>query len=63
VADEYSKLGNNVLGVLRGGGWNTYQPENLFTGSRNAVPPTFEDWIYGFRVVLAKRPPTAEPED
>jgi serine/threonine protein kinase len=63
VADEYSKLGNNVLGVLRGGGWNTYQPENLFTGSRNAVPPTFEDWIYGFRVVLAKRPPTAELED
>jgi len=60
VEDEYSKLGNNLLGVLRGGGWNTYQPENLFTGSRNAVPPTFQDWIYGFRVVLAKVPPKAE---
>jgi len=60
VGDEYSKLGTNVLGVLRGGGWNTYQPENLFTGSRNAVPPAFQDWIYGFRIVLAKVPPKAE---
>ena len=59
VGDEYSKLGTNLLGVLRGGGWNTYQTENLFTGSRNAVPPTFQDWIYGFRVVLAKVPPKA----
>ena len=32
VEDEYSKLGTNVLGVLRGGGWNTYQIENLYTG-------------------------------
>ena len=56
VEDEYSKLGKNLLGVLRGGGWNTYQPENLFTGSRNAVPPKFQDAIYGFRVVLAKVP-------
>jgi len=54
VVDEYSKLATNVLGVLRGGGWNTYQIENLYTGSRNAVPPTYQDTIYGFRVVLAK---------
>ncbi len=54
VEDEYSKLGVTALGVLRGGGWNTYRSENLFTGSRNAVSPTFHDWIYGFRVVLAK---------
>lgn len=60
VEDEYSKLGTNVLGVLRGGGWNTYQTENLFTGSRNAVPPTYQDAIYGFRVVLAKVPPKSE---
>lgn len=60
VEDEYSKLGKNLLGVLRGGGWNTYQSENLITGSRNAVPPTFHDEIYGFRVVLAKDPPKAE---
>ena len=54
VGDEYSKLGMVALGVLRGGGWNTYRSENLFTGSRNAVAPTFHDWIYGFRIVLAK---------
>jgi serine/threonine protein kinase/formylglycine-generating enzyme required for sulfatase activity len=60
VEDEYSKLGKNLLGVLRGGGWNTYQLENLFTGSRNAVPPDFQDVIYGFRVVLAKVPPPKE---
>lgn len=60
VEDEYSTLDTNVLGVLRGGGWNTYQIENLFTGSRNAVPPTYQGSIYGFRVVLAKVPPKAE---
>lgn len=60
VEDEYSKIGANVLGVLRGGGWNTYQIENLYTGSRNAVPPTYKDSIYGFRVVLAKVPAKAD---
>lgn len=60
VADEYSNLGKDLLGVLRGGGWNTYQPENLYTGSRNAVPPDFQDAIYGFRVVLAKVPPKTD---
>ncbi len=60
VEDEYSMLASNVLGVLRGGGWNTYQIENLYTGSRNAVPPTYRDSIYGFRVVLAKVPPKPE---
>jgi eukaryotic-like serine/threonine-protein kinase len=57
VADEYTKLGDNPLGVLRGGGWSTYQPENLYSGWRNPVPPDFQDAIYGFRVVLAKVPP------
>jgi serine/threonine protein kinase len=60
VEDEYSKHGTSVLGVLRGGGWNTYQTQNLITGSRNAVPPTYQDSIYGFRVVLAKVQPKAE---
>jgi hypothetical protein len=60
VSDEYSKLDGDVLGVLRGGGWNTYQTENLFTGSRNAVPPGYRDLFYGFRVVLAKVPPESE---
>lgn len=59
VEDEYSKLGNVSLGVLRGGGWNTHEPEKLFTGSRNAAPPAFPDVIYGFRVVLAKLPLTS----
>lgn len=60
VEDEYAKLGTNVLGVLRGGGWNTYQIENLYTGSRNAVPPGYRDSIYGFRVLIAKVPPKEE---
>jgi formylglycine-generating enzyme required for sulfatase activity len=46
--------------VLRGGGWNTYQTEQLYTGSRNAVPPDYRDVFYGFRVVLAKVPPVSE---
>lgn len=54
VDDNYSSSGNDELGVLRGGGWNTWQKENLYTGSRNAVPPNYRDSIYGFRVVLAK---------
>lgn len=61
VGDDYSKLGKNQLGVLRGGCWITGQAENLLAGSRNAVPPDFQDAIYGFRVVLAKVPP--KPED
>jgi formylglycine-generating enzyme required for sulfatase activity len=60
VGDEYSKFGTSMLGVLRGGGWNTYQTENLYTGSRNAVPPMYQDSMYGFRVVLAKVPPKPE---
>jgi hypothetical protein len=60
VEDEYSRLGTNVLGVLRGGGWNTYQIEQLHTGSRNAVPPDYRDVFYGFRVVLAKVPVVTE---
>ncbi len=63
VEDEYSKLSANanILGVLRGGGWNTYQTDNLLTGSRNGQPPTYRDVIYGFRVVLAKVPPKTDP--
>ncbi len=60
VDDEYSTVGKDEFGVLRGGGWNTYQAENLLSGSRNAVPPSYRDAIYGFRVVLAKVPPKEE---
>ena len=60
VQDDYSVAPHRRLGILRGGGWNSYQPENLYTGARNAVPPKFRDNIYGFRVVLAKIPPKTE---
>ncbi len=60
VGDDYTKRGSRVLGVLRGGGWNSYQVENLYTGSRNAVPPDYKDSMYGFRVVLARVPPSED---
>lgn len=60
VSDKYSKKETSTLGVLRGGGWNTHQLENLYVGSRNVAPPTFADAIYGFRVVLAKVPVVEE---
>jgi serine/threonine protein kinase/formylglycine-generating enzyme required for sulfatase activity len=57
---------DSSLGVLRGGGWNTYREENLILGWRNPVPPTVKTGYYGFRVVLAKAetvedPPTDNP--
>jgi formylglycine-generating enzyme required for sulfatase activity len=58
VSDNYSPT--STSGVLRGGGWNTYQPQNLYIGARNTQPPEFRDSIYGFRVVLAKVPPVPE---
>lgn len=58
VADNYSPI--STSGVLRGGGWNTYQDKNLYIGSRNTQPPDFRDSIYGFRVVLAKVAPKSE---
>lgn len=60
VADEYSKLSTRLLGVLRGGGWNTYQVERLYIGSRNPVPPDYRAEFYGFRVVLARVPAAGE---
>ncbi|TAE76820.1 MAG: PEGA domain-containing protein [Verrucomicrobia bacterium] len=61
VSDNYSPISSS--GVLRGGGWNTYQAQNLYLGARNTQPPDFRDSIYGFRVVLAKVPPKAEAEE
>jgi eukaryotic-like serine/threonine-protein kinase len=58
VADNYSPI--STSGVLRGGGWNTFQDKNLYIGSRNTQPPDFRDSIYGFRVVLAKVAPKSE---
>ncbi len=56
VADAYSVVDPNHLGVLRGGGWNTYQAENLYSGSRHPQPPASYADTNGFRVVLAKLP-------
>ncbi|MCW1921720.1 SUMF1/EgtB/PvdO family nonheme iron enzyme [Luteolibacter arcticus] len=58
VSDNYSPTSPSA--VLRGGGWNTYQPQNLYIGARNTQPKEFRDSIYGFRVVLAKVPPIPE---
>lgn len=60
VSDNYTP--NSTSGVLRGGGWNTYQPQNLYVGFRNNKPPGFGDRYYGFRVVLAKVPPKKDIE-
>ncbi len=60
VEDDYSRVATNGHGVLRGGGWSTYQYDNLYTGFRNAVPPKSQDPAYGFRVVLAKPAEKAE---
>ena len=61
VADANSLVDPNRLGVLRGGGWNTYQAENLYSGSRHPQPPDTTADVYGFRVVLAKIGPPADP--
>jgi len=63
VSDNYSQRGTNGLGVLRGGGWNTYRKENLYSGARNGSSSSFRDTMYGFRVVLAKVPPVTQNED
>ncbi len=67
VADDYSIVDPNHLGVLRGGGWTSYLAEHLHSGSRYPQPPDATADIYGFRVVLAKIPvktdvPAAPPE-
>jgi hypothetical protein len=56
VADDYSIVDPNRVGVLRGGGWTSYQAEHLHSGSRYPQPPDATADIYGFRVVLAKIP-------
>ena len=60
VADDISLGENTSLGVLRGGGWNTYRDENLLLGWRNPVPSTARTAYYGFRIVLAKNDPTKD---
>jgi len=52
VEDDYQAQGK--YGVLRGGGWNSYQKEHLYVIQRNAVRPSKASNYYGFRVALAK---------
>lgn len=60
VSDAYSSSARaDGSGVLRGGGWRSYQEKDLYIGSRNPQPPPATDDSYGFRVVLAKRPESA----
>lgn len=54
VLDDYTPSASDPLGVLRGGGWNTFHTHNLHSGSRTPAPPDRADVMYGFRVVLAK---------
>lgn len=62
VRDDYSMNNPNPLGVLRGGGWNTFHKHNLHAGSRNAARPDDSEPVFGFRVVLAKISPVEEPD-
>ena len=66
VSDDISTTATSSLGVVRGGGWNSYIRENLLIGWRNPVPATFHGAYYGFRVVLSKTDPHTDlpdPED
>ncbi len=54
VSDDMSTTASSSLGVVRGGGWNTYLRENLLVGWRNPVPSTAHSSYYGFRIVLSK---------
>jgi|688.fasta_scaffold08014_7 serine/threonine protein kinase len=61
VEDDISIGEITSLGVLRGGGWNSYRNENLLLGWRNPVPPNIHTDYYGFRIVLSKSDPVEEP--
>jgi formylglycine-generating enzyme required for sulfatase activity len=60
VSDDYNSTG--LYGVTRGGGWNSYQQDNLRIAARNYVSlrEDFREKFYGFRVVLAKLPEERE---
>ncbi len=60
VADDISTTATGSLGVVRGGGWNTYIRENLLIGWRNPVPSGFRGPYYGFRIVLSKIEPNID---
>jgi eukaryotic-like serine/threonine-protein kinase len=51
VLDPYTD-GSDGLRVVRGGGWNSADPEVLATAYRNPVPAASKESFYGFRYVL-----------
>lgn len=60
ISDDISSSTDSPLGVVRGGGWNSYLEENLLIGWRNPVPSGFHGSYYGFRIVLSKTDPTPD---
>jgi len=56
VKDRYAGP-TSSLRAVRGGGWSSFEREELLTSYRNAVPPDMRDGLYGFRYVLAKVKP------
>jgi hypothetical protein len=60
IEDDIFVDTENSLGVLRGGGWNTYRQEDLVLGWRNPVQVTARTGYYGFRIVLAKTDPSKD---
>lgn len=63
VAEDISSSTDSPLGVVRGGGWNSYLEENLLIGWRNPVPSGFHGSYYGFRIVLSRDDPAPKAED
>ena len=52
ISDFYP--GDDTVGILRGGGWNTFNKSHLESRSRYAADVNSREEGYGFRVVLAK---------
>ena len=52
VSDQYKE--GDVYGVLRGGGFKSYQPNHLELRFRDIVEPEERGITNGFRVVLAR---------
>ena len=52
ISDFYP--GDDTVGILRGGGWNTFSKSHLESRSRYAADVNSREEGYGFRVVLAK---------
>lgn len=63
VEDNYLRNPLDGNGVLRGGGWSSFQASDLYVSARNPKPPSSTDPTYGFRVVLAEQRLDESEED